>query len=148
MLLSFFTDSDCGCHCLLILAMLKMHKNFPVWTPHVTVAAIVERQFGDETRFLMVREDTRRGIKINQPAGHWEAEESLIQAVQREVRAALDFLAAHPQPLQALAEQRAQALLADHERVRAAARDVGHHSVSPCLPVDVMGVYVLLPDAL
>ena len=42
----------------------------------------------------------------------------------------------------------AQALLADHERVRAAARDVGHHSVSPCLPVDVMGVYVLLPDSL
>lgn len=77
------------------------------------------------------------------PSGNLPAE-----AVQREVRAALDFLAAHPQPLQALAEQRAQALLADHERVRAAARDVGHHSVSPCLPVDVMGVYVLLPDAL
>ncbi len=65
--------------------MLKMHKNFPVWTPHVTVAAIVARQFGDETRFLMVREETRRGIKINQPAGHWEAEESLTEAVQREV---------------------------------------------------------------
>lgn len=77
------------------------------------------------------------------PSGNLPAE-----AVQREVRAALDFLAAHPQPLQALAEQRAQALLADHERVRAAARDVGHHSVSPCLPVDVMGVYVLLPDSL
>lgn len=77
------------------------------------------------------------------PSGNLPAE-----AVQHEVRAALDFLAAHPQPLQALAEQRAQALLADHERVRAAARDVGHHSVSPCLPVDVMGVYVLLPDAL
>lgn len=77
------------------------------------------------------------------PSGNLPAE-----AVQREVCAALDFLAAHPQPLQALAEQRAQALLADHERVRAAARDVGHHSVSPCLPVDVMGAYVLLPDAL
>lgn len=77
------------------------------------------------------------------PSGNLPAE-----AVQREVRAALDFLATHPQPLQALAEQRAQALLADHERVRAAARDVGHHSVSPCLPVDVMGVYVLLPDSL
>lgn len=77
------------------------------------------------------------------PSGNLPAE-----AVQREVGAALDFLAAHPQPLQALAEQRAQALLADHERVRAAARDVGHHSVSPCLPVDVMGVYVLLPDSL
>lgn len=70
------------------------------------------------------------------------------EAVQREVRTALDFLATHPQQLQNLAEQRAQALLADHQRVREAARDVGQHSVSPCLPVDVMGVYVLLPDAL
>jgi len=77
------------------------------------------------------------------PSGNLPAE-----AVQREVRTALDFLAAHPQQLQALAKQRAQTLLADHQRVRAAARDVGQHSVSPCLPVDVMGVYVLLPDAL
>ncbi len=70
------------------------------------------------------------------------------EAVQREVRTALDYLAAHPQQLQALAEQRATALLADHQRVRVAARDVGQHSVSACLPVDVMGVYVLLPDSL
>lgn len=70
------------------------------------------------------------------------------ETVQREVRTALDFLAMHPRPLQTLAEQRAQTLLADHERVRTAARDVGQHSVSSCLPVDVMGVYVLLPDSL
>lgn len=71
-----------------------------------------------------------------------------FEAIQREVRAALDFLSQHPQQLQTLAEQRAQALLADHQRVREAARDVGQYSVSPCLPVDVMGVYVLLPDSL
>lgn len=70
------------------------------------------------------------------------------ETVKREVRAALDFLAAHPQPLQDLAEQRAQTLLADHVRVREAARDVGQYSVRPCLPVDIMGVYVLLPDSL
>lgn len=68
--------------------------------------------------------------------------------VAREVRSALDFLATQADALQALAEQRAQALLADHERVRAAARDVGQHKVTPCLPVDVVGVYVLLPDSL
>jgi len=71
-----------------------------------------------------------------------------VEAMQREIRTALDFLAAHPQQLQALAEQRAQTLLADHQRVREAARDVGQYSVSACLPVDVMGVYVLLPDSL
>ncbi|MEA3219209.1 helicase-related protein [Immundisolibacter sp.] len=70
------------------------------------------------------------------------------EAAQREIRTALDFLTAHTQQLQALAQQRADALLADHQRVREATRDVGQYSVSPCLPVDVMGVYVLLPDAL
>ena len=66
----------------------------------------------------------------------------------REVAQALSFLAAHPERLQALAQERADTLLADHRRVREAARDVGQYSVAPCLPVDVMGVYVLLPDAL
>ena len=70
------------------------------------------------------------------------------EAMAREVSQALDFLAAHPERLQALAHERAAALLADHRRVREAARDVGQYSVAPCLPVDVMGVYVLLPDEL
>lgn len=70
------------------------------------------------------------------------------QAMQREIRTALEFIAAHPQQLQTLAQQRAQALLADHQRVREAARDVGQYSVNACLPVDIIGVYVLLPDTL
>jgi hypothetical protein len=69
-----------------------------------------------------------------------------VEVMQREIRMAMEFLDAHPQQLQSLAEQRAQTLLADHQRVREAARDVGQYSVSACLPVDVMGVYVLLPD--
>lgn len=77
------------------------------------------------------------------PTGNLPAE-----AMQREIRTALEFLAKYPQQLQTLAERRAQSLLSDHQRVREAARDVGHYSVSPCLPVDVIGVYVLLPDAL
>ncbi|OZB57165.1 MAG: helicase SNF2 [Halothiobacillus sp. 14-56-357] len=71
-----------------------------------------------------------------------------VEVVQREIRTALDFLQNHPQQLQTLAQARAETLLADHQRVREAARDVGQYSVSACLPVDVMGVYVLLPDAL
>jgi superfamily II DNA or RNA helicase len=70
------------------------------------------------------------------------------EGVQREIRTALDFLRVHPQQLEALAQNRAAALLEDHRRVREAARDVGQYSVSACLPVDVIGVYVLLPDAL
>lgn len=77
------------------------------------------------------------------PSGNLPAE-----TLRREIRTALDFLAGHPRQLQALAEQRAKALLEDHQRVREAARDIGQYSVQACLPVDVMGVYVLLPDAL
>ena len=53
----------------------------PIWTPHATVAALIER----DGRYLMVRENTRHGIRINQPAGHWEAGETLLDAVRREV---------------------------------------------------------------
>ena len=52
-----------------------------VWKPHVTVAAIIER----EGRFLLVEEHTANGLAYNQPAGHLEAGESLINAVKREV---------------------------------------------------------------
>ena len=50
------------------------------WKPNVTVAAVVER----DGRFLMVEEQTPDGLRLNQPAGHLEADESLLQAVVRE----------------------------------------------------------------
>jgi hypothetical protein len=46
--------------------------------------------------------------------------------------------------LQALAHERAEALLADHRRVRDAARARGEYQVKALLPVDVFGVYLLL----
>jgi ADP-ribose pyrophosphatase YjhB (NUDIX family) len=51
------------------------------WTPRVTVAAVVE-QAG---RFLLVEEATEEGVLFNQPAGHLEDGESLLDAVRREV---------------------------------------------------------------
>ncbi|MFX1734880.1 NUDIX hydrolase [Paraburkholderia sp. A1RI_3L] len=51
-----------------------------IWAPHVTVAAIVERG----GRFLLVEEHTSQGLRLNQPAGHLEAGESLVDAVIRE----------------------------------------------------------------
>lgn len=50
------------------------------WKPNVTVAAVVERGGG----FLLVEEQTSEGIRYNQPAGHLEAGESLLDAVIRE----------------------------------------------------------------
>lgn len=52
----------------------------PVWKPHVTVAAIAAR----DGRFLIVEEAGREGTVLNQPAGHLEPGESLIEAVVRE----------------------------------------------------------------
>ena len=52
-----------------------------VWKPHVTVAAIIER----EQRFLLVEEHTPYGLQFNQPAGHLEEHEDFIAAVKREV---------------------------------------------------------------
>ena len=51
-----------------------------IWKPNVTVAAVVERG----GRFLLVEEDTGRGRLLNQPAGHLDPGESLIDAVARE----------------------------------------------------------------
>lgn len=48
--------------------------------PHITVATVVER----DGRFLMVREESEGRTVINQPAGHVEAGESLVQAAFRE----------------------------------------------------------------
>ncbi len=53
-----------------------------IWKPHATVAAIVERA----GRFLLVEEETPDGLRFNQPAGHVENGESLIEAVIRETR--------------------------------------------------------------
>lgn len=51
------------------------------WKPHVTVAAVIER----DGRFLMVEEETAEGLQLNQPAGHLEEGEALTAAVVREV---------------------------------------------------------------
>jgi 8-oxo-dGTP pyrophosphatase MutT (NUDIX family) len=51
-----------------------------VWKPDVTVAAVVER----DGRFLLVEEHVGERLVINQPAGHLEANESLIEAAIRE----------------------------------------------------------------
>ncbi len=51
-----------------------------VWKPNTTVAALCER----DGCYLVVRERVKGRIVYNQPAGHLEAGESLIDAVVRE----------------------------------------------------------------
>ncbi|MBT8130119.1 MAG: NUDIX hydrolase [Gammaproteobacteria bacterium] len=51
-----------------------------IWTPHVTVAAIAE----NDGKFLIVEEKVDGQMVYNQPAGHLDSGESLIEAVIRE----------------------------------------------------------------
>ncbi|SDY66400.1 NUDIX hydrolase [Nitrosomonas sp. Nm33] len=53
-----------------------------IWKPNVTVAAVIEQN----GKYLLVEEDQQeQGVQLNQPAGHLEAGESIIQASVREV---------------------------------------------------------------
>ncbi|WP_353570471.1 NUDIX hydrolase [Candidatus Albibeggiatoa sp. nov. BB20] len=51
------------------------------WTPHVTVAAVI----CENARFLLIEEQSDGEIVLNQPAGHWEQNETLAEATRREV---------------------------------------------------------------
>ena len=85
----------------------------------------------DQTRALLSTEATR-----NLPA----------PLRDRQLQSALDALPSWQSQLEAIAKSRAQALLLDHRRVREAAEGRGSYQVTASLPVDVMGLYVLLPD--
>ena len=52
-----------------------------IWKPNVTVAAIIEQ----DGKFLLVEEETADGLMFNQPAGHLENGETLLDGVIREV---------------------------------------------------------------
>ena len=67
-------------------------------------------------------------------------------AVRNAIRRALDYADANRARFEAFAAERAKTLLADHRRVRDASDDRGSFGVKPILPVDIMGVFVLLPE--
>ena len=62
-----------------------------IWKPNVTVAAVIEQ----DGKFLLVEENTDDGIRFNQPAGHWEPDETLVEGTVRE---ALEETAYHFSP--------------------------------------------------
>ena len=68
---------------------LLFKMNINMWQTHITVAAVIEQN----QKFLMVTDKISSGYKLNQPAGHLEANEDLLMAIQREVKeeTSLDF---------------------------------------------------------
>lgn len=53
-----------------------------IWKPHATVAAVIEQ----DGHFLVVEEESDGRVVFNQPAGHLDPDESLLDAVIRETR--------------------------------------------------------------
>ena len=64
------------------------------WHAHVTVATIVEH----DGRFLFVEELKGGRLVLNQPAGHLEPRESLLQAAIRETLEETCLLYTSPSP--------------------------------------------------
>jgi 8-oxo-dGTP pyrophosphatase MutT (NUDIX family) len=94
-----------------------------IWKPNVTVAAVIEQ----DGKFLLVEEHTSQGLKFNQPAGHLEANESLLQAVVREAReeSAYDF---EPQYLVGVYRWHADASDITYLRFAYSGRILAHHA--------------------
>jgi 8-oxo-dGTP pyrophosphatase MutT (NUDIX family) len=62
------------------ISSLSKNEADAIWRPDVTVATIVAR----DGRFLVVEENVRGELLLNQPAGHLEPNESLLTAARRE----------------------------------------------------------------
>jgi hypothetical protein len=66
-------------------------------------------------------------------------------AIERTLTAALARIRAGSVALDAYAAERAVALASDHDRLRVASQAAGATAVAPVTPVDVIGLFVLLP---
>ena len=74
------------------------------------------------------------------------AQETSAAAKGREIAAVLTRIPGWRAAMEAHARDRAQALVADHRRVREAVRGSGRIDVFPVTPVDVIGAYALVPE--
>ena len=94
-----------------------------IWKPNVTVAAVIEQ----DGKFLLVEEHTSQGLKFNQPAGHLEANESLLHAVVRETleESAYDF---EPQHLIGIYRWHADTSNTTYLRFAYSGRILAHHA--------------------
>lgn len=61
--------------------MNLLTRGKPMFKPHVTVACVVHAA----GKFLVVEETINGKVRWNQPAGHLEADETLVEAAQREL---------------------------------------------------------------
>jgi len=89
----------------------------------------------------ILAEDDALALMSSEPTRNMDADQKsrlIAEAIETLPNLQGDFVS--------IAETRAQALLDDHKRVRMASDARGmRYDVKPCVPVDVIGVYVLIP---
>ena len=108
--------------------------------PNVTVAAIVER----EGRYLLVEEDSPAGPVLNNPAGHLDRGETLLQAVVREV---MEETACRFTPTHLVGAYLAPAARGDVTYLRFAfAGEVGEPEPGHALDVGILRTLWLTPE--
>ncbi|MCB9130879.1 MAG: DEAD/DEAH box helicase [Anaerolineales bacterium] len=117
-------------------------------------------QRGAEVTPLLAEECRVVGFAGNPQSPQWLSQDEAEQLLQAEpdaniapqqasqfISRAVDGMPHLAEPLNQMAERTGQTLLEEHRRVRAAARQTGvRYSVRPQLPVDLLGIYILLPD--
>ena len=110
--------------------------------PVTTVATIVERNGS----FLLVEEETKSGVRINQPAGHLEAGESLVAAAIRET---LEETGYHVRPTSLVGIYRWQAPVTGATFIRFAfAADIVSHDAHRALDDGILRAFWLSYDDL
>jgi hypothetical protein len=73
-------------------------------------------------------------------------QETSIAAKQREVRAALSRIERWSGAIEERALKRSETLVEDHRRIRQAVKGKGRIDVTPVMPVDIIGLFVLMPE--
>ncbi|NNM69288.1 MAG: NUDIX hydrolase [Gallionella sp.] len=111
-----------------------------VWKPNVTVAAVIARA----GKFLLVEEETVQGARFNQPAGHLEADETLLAAAVRET---LEESAYHFTPSHLVGIYRWHAIESDTTYLRFAfTGDIAGHEADRALDAGILQAVWLTPD--
>ena len=113
-----------------------------IWRPTVTVAAVLER----DGRFLMIEEESHGARVLNQPAGHWEPGETLVEACSRETmeESAHEF---RPTAVIAIYRWRFQRGDEDNTFLRFTfAGDVGAHHAERALDREIVGTLWMTAD--
>ena len=113
---------------------------------HVTVAAVVARDGAGGKKFLFVEEHVGGRTVLNQPAGHWEAGETLLEAAVRETLEETGW-DVEPTALLGVYEYQPSDLEYGFLRFAYLARPLRHHATRPLDPGIARALW-LTPDVL